>query len=222
MTRSNREAEQALDAIETWARWLGEPAPLLIPAHDIRPYQGLSPHADISEKRALGLGRLATGQSSLVVTPVAAAASRLESPEFYRSLARPIRTGMQFASKTCSNTWKPSAISATTPSRWSASFRFAAAFWTFTLPRHAARCALSCSGMRSSRSANSTSTRSVPSGRLAPRCCCHSPSSRCEAISSRNSPHAIPSRTQRYSLRENPLRDGNSGAAPYPSHSHDA
>jgi len=93
VTRSNREAEQALDAMETWTRWLGEPAPLLIPAHDIRPYQGLSPHADISEKRALGLGRLAAGQASLVVTPVAAAASRLESPEFYRSLAKPIRTG---------------------------------------------------------------------------------------------------------------------------------
>ena len=93
VTRSNREAEQALDAMETWTRWLGEPAPLLIPAHDIRPYQGLSPHADISEKRALGLGRLASGQASLVVTPVAAAASRLESPEFYRTLARFIRQG---------------------------------------------------------------------------------------------------------------------------------
>ena len=93
VTRSNREAEQALDAMETWARWLGEPAPLLIPAHDIRPYQGLSPHADISEKRALGLGRLASGHASLIVTPVAAAASRLESPEFYQDLERPIRRG---------------------------------------------------------------------------------------------------------------------------------
>ncbi|OFW42907.1 MAG: transcription-repair coupling factor, partial [Acidobacteria bacterium RIFCSPLOWO2_12_FULL_60_22] len=93
VTRSNREAEQALDWMETWARWLGEPTPILIPAHDIRPYQGLSPHADISEKRALGLGKLAAGQAGIVVLPVAAAANRLESAEFYRSLARPIRQG---------------------------------------------------------------------------------------------------------------------------------
>ena len=93
VTRSNREAEQALDTVDTWARWLGEPAPILIPAHDIRPYQGLSPHADISEKRALGLGRLASGQAALVVLPVAAAVARLESPAFYRSLARTLRQG---------------------------------------------------------------------------------------------------------------------------------
>ncbi|MGH9786881.1 MAG: CarD family transcriptional regulator, partial [Terriglobia bacterium] len=91
VARSNRDAEQALDAVETWSRWLGEPPPVLIPAHDIRPYQGLSPHADISEKRALGLGKLAAGQAALAVLPVAAAAARLESPEFYRQLARPIR-----------------------------------------------------------------------------------------------------------------------------------
>ena len=91
VARSNREADQVLDAMETWTRWLGESTPVLIPAHDIRPYQGLSPHADISEKRALGLGKLAAGQAALAVLPVAAAAGRLESPEFYRSLARPIR-----------------------------------------------------------------------------------------------------------------------------------
>ena len=93
VARSNRDAEQALDAIETWARWLGEPLPVLIPAHDIRPYQGLSPHADISEKRALGLGKLAAGQAALAILPVPAAAARLESPEFYRQLARPFRQG---------------------------------------------------------------------------------------------------------------------------------
>ncbi|OFV96247.1 MAG: transcription-repair coupling factor [Acidobacteria bacterium RIFCSPLOWO2_02_FULL_61_28] len=93
VARSNRDAEQVLDAMETWARWFGEPPPVWIPAHDIRPYQGLSPHADISEKRALGLGKLAAGQASLAVLPIGAAAARLESPEFYRSLARPVRRG---------------------------------------------------------------------------------------------------------------------------------
>jgi transcription-repair coupling factor (superfamily II helicase) len=91
VTSSNRESEQAFDLLSGWARLLGEPEPNLIPAHDIRPYQGLSPHADISEKRALGLARLASGQTSLSVLPVEAVAARTEPPEFYRGLVRQLR-----------------------------------------------------------------------------------------------------------------------------------
>jgi len=91
ITSSNREADQAFDLLNGWSRMLGEPQPVLIPAHDIRPYQGLSPHADISEKRALGLAKLASGQASLAVMPVEAAAARTEPPEFYRSLVRHLR-----------------------------------------------------------------------------------------------------------------------------------
>ena len=88
---SNRAAEEAFDLLSGWARLLAEPDPVLIPAHDIRPYQGLSPHADISEKRALGLSKLASGQAGLAVLPIEAAAGRIEPPEFYRGLARSIR-----------------------------------------------------------------------------------------------------------------------------------
>src|SRR5690242_2010807 len=45
VTQSNRDAEQALDTITAWTKLLGAPAPTFIPTHDIRPYQGLSPHA---------------------------------------------------------------------------------------------------------------------------------------------------------------------------------
>ncbi|MCH8269402.1 MAG: hypothetical protein IH846_18040, partial [Acidobacteria bacterium] len=93
VTRTNREAEQAVDLMETWARLLGESSPVFIPAHDIRPYQGLSPHADISEKRALGLWKLAARQASLAVLPAAALASRMESRAFYQGLALQIRRG---------------------------------------------------------------------------------------------------------------------------------
>ena len=93
VTRTNREAEQALDLMETWARLLGESPPVFVPAHDIRPYQGLSPHADISEKRALGLWKLAARQASLAVLPAAALASRMESRAFYQGLALQIRRG---------------------------------------------------------------------------------------------------------------------------------
>ena len=91
VTTTNREAEQSFDLLHGWARLLGESAPLLIPAHDIRPYQGLSPHADISEKRALGLSKLASGQAALAVLPVEAVAGRTEPPEFYRALVRNLR-----------------------------------------------------------------------------------------------------------------------------------
>src|SRR5689334_19286103 len=84
VTKSNRDAEQALDTITAWTKLLGAPAPTFIPTHDIRPYQGLSPHADISEKRAQGFGKLARGEASVVVIPVAALASRVEPPKFYQ------------------------------------------------------------------------------------------------------------------------------------------
>src|ERR1051325_9136016 len=91
VTSSNRQAEQVFDQLQSWARLLGEADPILIPAHDIRPYQGLSPHADISEKRALGLARLCSNQASLAVTPIESLAGRTEPPEFYRALVRQIR-----------------------------------------------------------------------------------------------------------------------------------
>ena len=93
VTRSNREAEQAVDLLETWTKFLGDAAPVFIPAHDIRPYQGLSPHADISEKRALGLGKIVSSQAPLVVLPAIAAAGLLEPPQFYRGLALHLRRG---------------------------------------------------------------------------------------------------------------------------------
>ncbi|MSO21114.1 MAG: transcription-repair coupling factor [Acidobacteria bacterium] len=90
VTQSNRDAEQTLDIMTAWTKLLGAPAPVFIPTHDIRPYQGLSPHADISEKRAQGLGKLARGEASIVVLPIAALASRVEPPKFYQRLARTI------------------------------------------------------------------------------------------------------------------------------------
>jgi transcription-repair coupling factor (superfamily II helicase) len=90
VAQSNREAEETLDAMTAWTKLLGVPAPVFIPAHDIRPYQGLSPHADISEKRAQGLGKLARGEANIVVIPIAALASRVEPPKFYQRLARTI------------------------------------------------------------------------------------------------------------------------------------
>jgi transcription-repair coupling factor (superfamily II helicase) len=59
-----------------------------LPAFDTLPWQAQSPHADILERRAATLFRLADGQISLVIAPVAAAIWRFQDPYLYLSLAR--------------------------------------------------------------------------------------------------------------------------------------
>jgi transcription-repair coupling factor (superfamily II helicase) len=62
----------------------------LLPAHDVLPYDALSPHAEISEDRAVALWRFASGETDILVVPVEAALWRMRDREFYRQLARAI------------------------------------------------------------------------------------------------------------------------------------
>src|SRR5271154_365796 len=64
-----------------------------LPARDVLPFQNLSPHPELQEERATALWKIATGAASIVVTPVASAAIRLRSAEYYGDLARTIRRG---------------------------------------------------------------------------------------------------------------------------------
>jgi transcription-repair coupling factor (superfamily II helicase) len=75
----------------------GGPPPLLFPAHDLAPGDHLSPHPDISEKRALALWRMARGQARVIVAPAAAVAMRLEPPARYANLALTVRRGEALA-----------------------------------------------------------------------------------------------------------------------------
>jgi len=94
---SNRRAENLAESIETFHRLLfsdRQAGPLLLPAFDVLPHDGLSPHSEISEQRAIGLWRLATeaagpgsSRTPLVLAPISAALTKLESPQYYRSLA---------------------------------------------------------------------------------------------------------------------------------------
>ena len=59
-----------------------------LPAFDTLPWESQSPHPDILERRAATLFRLADGQVSLVVAPVAAALWKYSDPYLYLSLAR--------------------------------------------------------------------------------------------------------------------------------------
>ncbi|MBM3774951.1 MAG: DEAD/DEAH box helicase, partial [Acidobacteria bacterium] len=91
VTASSRQAESLFEAIETFFNLLvpqgSRPAPLLLPAFDALPGQGLAPHADIGEQRAAGLWRLASQPVPITVLPAASALVKLESADFYRQLA---------------------------------------------------------------------------------------------------------------------------------------
>jgi transcription-repair coupling factor (superfamily II helicase) len=93
----NKQAEALTEALDTFFEILaggrGVPRPQLLPALDVLPNQRMSPHAEISEQRAIGLWRLATERVPITVAPVASALLRTEVPEFYRQLALRLRVG---------------------------------------------------------------------------------------------------------------------------------
>src|SRR5579864_2617493 len=63
------------------------------PAHDVLPFENLSPHPDVQEQRAAALWKLATGAVSILIAPVEAAALRLFDRDYYASLAVNLRRG---------------------------------------------------------------------------------------------------------------------------------
>jgi len=64
-----------------------------VPAHDVLPFENLSPHPDVQEQRAAALWKLATGGASIVIAPVEAVAMRLFERDYYASLAVSLRRG---------------------------------------------------------------------------------------------------------------------------------
>src|SRR5258708_1024551 len=89
VTATNKSADTLFETLRTFQEFVAPqaPAPLLLPAHDLIPGDGLSPHPDISEKRAIALWKIARKQVSIVVAPIGAVAMRLEPPAFYANLA---------------------------------------------------------------------------------------------------------------------------------------
>src|ERR1700710_825674 len=66
---------------------------LRLPAHDVLPFENLSPHPEIQEQRAATLWKIATNQARLVIPPLEAACMKLFPRDFYRGLALHLRTG---------------------------------------------------------------------------------------------------------------------------------
>src|SRR5947209_3211638 len=96
IVESNRAAEEMLPALQSMAELTGAVSPkgiLKLPAHDVLPFENLSPHPEIQEERATVLWKIATGAASIVIAPLEAASMRLNSAEYYADLARVIRRG---------------------------------------------------------------------------------------------------------------------------------
>jgi len=96
VVESNRAAEDMLPIVQSMAELTGAVNPkqiLKLPAHDVLPFENLSPHPEIQEERATVLWKIATGAASTVIVPFEAAAMRLNSAEYYADLARIVRRG---------------------------------------------------------------------------------------------------------------------------------
>jgi transcription-repair coupling factor (superfamily II helicase) len=61
------------------------------PAHDVLPFENLSPHPDVQEQRAAALWKLSTGAVDILIAPVESAAMKLFDLNYYAGLAVTIR-----------------------------------------------------------------------------------------------------------------------------------
>ncbi|HUO36249.1 MAG TPA: transcription-repair coupling factor [Candidatus Acidoferrum sp.] len=90
---SDQRAESFLDPVRYFYRAVtGKPGRRVawFPSLGVLPYDERSPHAEISEARAVSLWRFSNGEADVLLMPVQAGVWRLREPAFYRQLARTI------------------------------------------------------------------------------------------------------------------------------------
>jgi transcription-repair coupling factor (superfamily II helicase) len=100
IVESNQRAEMLVEPVRWFYRAItGKPGRrvTLLPAYDVLPYESRSPHAEISEDRAVALWRFALGEADLLIVPIQAAVWRLREPEFYGELALTIARDQSIA-----------------------------------------------------------------------------------------------------------------------------
>ncbi len=92
----NRAAEALQLAVQAACDLTGEldrAAVVRLPAHDVLPFENLSPHPDIQEQRAVTLWKIARGAARLIILPVESACYRIFAAEHYANLACTLRRG---------------------------------------------------------------------------------------------------------------------------------
>jgi transcription-repair coupling factor (superfamily II helicase) len=97
LVESNDRAEALLETIRFFTTVLGGTGQsvAVLPAFDVDPWQERPPHADILERRAATLYRLAGGELSLVLVPVGAALWRYRATAAYRALGRTLEADQE-------------------------------------------------------------------------------------------------------------------------------
>jgi len=90
LVESNKKAEAVAETLRFWfSVFPGSSGGVaLLPAFDTMPWEARAPHADILERRAATLYRLAAGEVSLVIAPVAAVLWRYRDASEYADLTR--------------------------------------------------------------------------------------------------------------------------------------
>ncbi len=99
LVADNKAAETLHTAVMAACELTGALTPtsvLRLPAHDVLPFEGLSPHSEIQETRAATLWKLAAVRANeprLVIAPVESACMRLFPRDHYAGLALRLRVG---------------------------------------------------------------------------------------------------------------------------------
>ena len=104
LVADNKAAEALHQALVAACELTGalDPASIVrLPAHDVLPFENLSPHPEIQETRAATLWKIASSVRAahpvrLVVAPVEAACLKLFASDFYAALALTLRTGEEY------------------------------------------------------------------------------------------------------------------------------
>ena len=99
LVADNKAAEALHQAVLATCELTGALDPKTIvrlPAHDVLPFENLSPHPEIQETRAATLWKIASHSVKLVIAPVEAACLKLFHSDFYAGLALRLRVGEEY------------------------------------------------------------------------------------------------------------------------------
>ncbi len=69
---------------------------LRLPAHDVLPFENLSPHAEIQEQRAATMWKICSGKARMVIAPLESACMQLFKRDYYAGLALELKRGEEY------------------------------------------------------------------------------------------------------------------------------
>jgi transcription-repair coupling factor (superfamily II helicase) len=91
LVASNKNAEAIAETVRFFASVFSAGNVVVLPAFDTLPWDARSPHADILERRAATLYRIASGQAQLLIAPISAALWRYRPYYSYEGLTRTLK-----------------------------------------------------------------------------------------------------------------------------------